>query len=1142
MQKSTTKTLIVMKIVFMLCTIATMNAYAFGYSQTVTFSGRDVPLRNVFAVIRQQTGYSLFCNKQLLQSAQPVTVNAREMPLSLFMANVLKHQPLNFRIDDKTIILSEKPEEKPAPPAPLKKEQRQDKIVTGRITDEKGEPLGGATVTVKGTNETTLTKEDGTFRLRVPEGRNVLVVSHVGMASQEINVAGKTMVAVALTSLNNNMNDVIVIGYGTQKRYQSTGAVASIKAAEVQDIPAPNIAGTLRGRIAGLGVSSASGRPGSSITLNVRNSTTSDAGNLIGATPEPLYVIDNIIVDKASFDALDPSMVEDITVLKDASAAIYGAAGAKGVILITTKRGQAGQAKVSYNGYYGTTDATKKPEMLSAYDHALLLNDTYKMNNADPKDFFSEEDLEYIRGLNYASWFDELWQPSYTQRHNLSVSGGSDRLTYFVGGSYQNENGNYAGIKVDKYSFRSGLNARLAKGLKADINFNVDHNIRYSENEISENDQNFLADLVQIPRWVPTQINGQWVNHDNMNKHPLAMIASGYYRTQKNRGYRINAAMTWQPESGFLKGLTARFQVSQGGSNSDGDEYRPPYTLYNFHRLGNNQALYSDSATTPYVVNAADRSRLGLSLGNNNSYQGFLTLQYARSFARHNFSVLVGGEQSRSYSKSVEAEYFNQQIPNFDQYWAFDLNSDNVRNPVISEATKRSFFGRLSYNFDGKYTLEGITRFDASSNFARGNIWGVFPSIGLGWIVSQEDFFRDNVKFIDYMKLRLNYGLTGDDRVNKRLWQERFRADIQGYLYGNNYVAGLKPDVIPNPDITWEKRNTINVGAEIALLDNKLSIGVDVFRNHIYDAFDQGANDMFPMYVGFAMPVVNYQVRYAWGSEWSIGYKTQLARDLHIRANMNFSFSNSVIERMFYNPYDLWQNMPEDWIIGLGTDPRKYNSSNFGLIYQGMFRTQEEVDAFLAKNPNYTIDEKVPQPGWMYYKDLNGDGKITDVDKTTMFNRVDPWLATGIQLGLTYKSFTMNVNIAARFGGKEFIDSRARRSEPTESKNVPAFWTDRWSPDNPDGRYPRTDDPSLGWESDIWAVDGTMIRINDMTIAYSIPERLTKKAGLSNARILATGNNLWTLKNPLKYKDPYQSYIYDYPTLRTMSVGLSLGL
>lgn len=1129
-----------MKLLFMLCMVTAMNVSASGYSQTVTFSGKDVPLRNVFTAIRQQTGYSLFCNKQMLESALPVTVEATNMSLPDFITNVLKHQPLGFRIDDKTIILSEKPEEKPAPPAAAK-EQRQDKIVTGKITDDKGEPLAGTSVSVKGTSATAITREDGTFRIGVPDGHNILVVSHVGMATQEINITGKTMISVTLVSVDNNMNDVVVIGYGTQKRYQTTGAVASINATEIKDVPAPNIAGALRGRIAGLGVSSASGRPGSSITLNVRNSKTSEQGALYGATAEPLYVIDNIIVDKATFDNLDPSMVENITILKDASAAIYGAAGAKGVVLITTKRGKAGAAQLNYNGYLGVSDATKKPEMLSAYDHARLLNDTYRMNNAGPTAFFSDADLEYLKTLNYKSWFDELWQPSLTQRHNLSISGGSDRVTYFVGGSYQNENGNYAGIKADKYSFRSGLNAKLTRGLKADINFNVDNDVRYSKNEISENDQKFLEQLIQVPQWIPISIDGKYVNANNAKVNPMGQINSGYYKTTKSQAHRINASLTWQPESGFLKGLTARFQVSQAGNSADGSEYRPAYPVYDFAKFGNNSLLYSDSAIGTLVVNDGGNARLDRNINKGRSYQGFLTLQYARNLGRHNFSVLVGGEQSASHNENLESLWMTQTIPGFDDFWAFDQNA-TVRNPTITETTKRSYFGRFSYNFDGKYTLEGVTRLDASSNFARGHIWGVFPSVGVGWVISQENFFQDHFKFINYMKLRANYGLTGDDRVNARLWQERFVVDPAGYLFGNNYVPGLKPSVIPNPDISWEKRSTINVGAELSLLHNKLSISVDVFRNHIYDAFDKGNDQNFPMYAGFSAPVVNYQVRYAWGSEFSIGYQTRLARDLQFKSSMNFSFSNSVTDRMFYNKYDLWQNAPDDWIIDMGTNPHKYNTSNYGLLCLGMFRTQEQVDAFLAKNPNYTIDGSVPQAGWLYFKDVNGDGIITDADKTTMFKRTDPWLATGIQLGLTWKSLSLNVNIAARFGGKEFYDSKARRSEPTAKENVPAFWTDRWSPENPNGRFPRTDDPSIGLESDFWAVDGTMIRVNDMTIVYNIPKRFTQKIGLSSARILATGNNLWVLKNPLKYKDPYSSYIYDYPTLRTTSIGLSLGL
>ncbi|WP_276483709.1 SusC/RagA family TonB-linked outer membrane protein [Paraflavitalea pollutisoli] len=1024
--------------------------------------------------------------------------------------------------------------------------QQAEKMVTGKVTDDKDTPLAGATVAVKGTKITAITKEDGTFSIKIPEGSTTLSVSFVGMLDMTVDITGKTMITAKLASLGGNMNDVVVVGYGTQKRSQTTGAVATINAKDIQDIPAPNIAGTLRGRIAGLGVSAASGRPGAGITLNVRNASVSAAATDVGATNQPLYVIDNIIVGKSDFDALDPSMVDEITILKDASAAIYGAAGAKGVVLITTKRGKAGAPRINYNGYVGHTDATRKPEMLSAYDHAVLMNDTYKINNVPYNLFFSEADLEYIKGLNYKSWFDEIWRPAITQRHNLSLSGGSDKITFFVGGSYQNENANYASMKVDKYSFRSGMTAKIGSAIKADINFSVDHNVKNSKNGLNENDQEFLEKIIQIPRWVPYKIGDKFVNNNgNMNTHPDGQIESGFYQSTKSKNYRINAALSYAPETGVLKGFTARLQVSQAGGASDGDEYRPNYQIYNFKRFGNNLQLYTDTLTdlNPVVnVLQGNNQLLGRKLSNSNSYQATLTLQYNRTFGRHSINFIAGGEQAVSNSEDLGVQWFNQELPLIDDFWAFG-QTPTVKDKAITESTRRSFFSRMSYNFDGKYTLEGITRFDASSNFATGNIWGIFPSVGLGWIVSEENFFRDLLPMVTYFKLRTNFGWTGDDRVDKRLWQEWYKVNTTAYMYNETLVPGLKAERIPNPDITWEKKRTLNVGADISLFNNKLSLGIDVFQNFNYDAFDKGGDNNYPMYAGFSAPVVNYMERYSWGSEFSIGYQAHFTRDLTFKASMNFGFGNSVISKTYYNPYLLWDKQAEDWLVFMGTDPRKYNGSNVGLITEGMFRTQEEVDAYLAKYPNYTIATKVPQPGWLYFKDINGDGVITDKDKTIMFDRTDPPFATGIQFTLSYKSLAMNMNIGAVFGGKQFYDSKARRLRPTATTNVPTFWTDRWTPENPNGKFPRHDDASIvaGWESDFWAVDGTTIRVNDMTIVYNIPEKLTKKVGMSNARILATGNNLWVLKNPLKYKDPYSNYIFDYPTLRTVSVGISMG-
>jgi len=332
--------------------------------------------------------------------------------------------------------------------------------ITGRVLDPEGKPVYGATILVKGSKAGVKTGEDGVFHINLPADNQVIIVSYIGYKVQEIDMTGRTSITIRLES-NTSIDEVVVVGYGTKKRGEVLGAVASVDPKEIQDIPAANIAAALRDRVAGLGVSESSGRPGAAVTLNVRNAFASDQAKLQGVTNEPLYVIDGIISTSDVFENLDASMVENISILKDASAAIYGASGAKGVILVTTKRGQAGKTQLSYNGYIGISDATVKPKMLSAYQHAKLLNESYALNNAQPTSFFSDEDLAYLKTNPYKSWYDELWKSSKMERHNLSISGGSEKVTFFAGGSYQKEDGNYAGMNQQKYSFRSGFNAEI---------------------------------------------------------------------------------------------------------------------------------------------------------------------------------------------------------------------------------------------------------------------------------------------------------------------------------------------------------------------------------------------------------------------------------------------------------------------------------------------------------------------------------------------------------------------------------------------------------------------------------------------------------------------------------------------------------
>jgi TonB-dependent starch-binding outer membrane protein SusC len=1020
----------------------------------------------------------------------------------------------------------------------------QQKQIKGKVVDKKdGQPIPGVSVGIRGKTNNVSTNDKGEFALVADPASDVLVFSYVGYIRQVVSLAGKSTLEISMAEDSQSLDNdaVVVIGYGAKKRSEILGSVANIKAEEIQDLPVPNIAAALRNKIQGVGVNTVSGKPGSSITLNIRNSTASDQSKLYGVTSEPLYVIDGITVTRDEFDNIDISMVEEISFLKDASAAIYGASGAKGVVLVTTKRGKAGKPKISYTGYVGYQDNTSDVKMLSAYDHATLLNDANKIKNAPTSSLFSDADLEVLKNNSNRSWFDELWKVASTNRHNINISGGSETITFFAGGNYYNETGNYGGITYNKYAFRSGMNAKIFPGLTADVTLNTDFNKKNSDTYKNggENDQAFFQQLITTPMWVPIQIDGKPVNY-NGNTNPLAVINSGNNIYSKSQGLNINAALNYSPS--FIKGLTASVRFGKNNRSGSGGQYIPPYTVYNFKMTGQNGLLYTSESTAAITAVGLANTLLLKSNDMASSYQAIGSLSYNRQIGKHSITALAAFDQSENNSESLSVYWRNQVLPDVNQYWGFDQSTFTMQENTFGEAVQRSFITRFSYDFDKKYLLEAIGRWDASSNFAPGNRWGLFPSLGLGWVISQENFFKENVKFVSNLKVRANYGMVGESRVDARLWQSRYKVDPNGYSYNESMYGGLNPSILPNPDITWEKARTMNLGLDAALFNNKLNITYEFYHRYSYDMFDKGNNENFPMYAGFEAPIVNYQQRTAWGHEITLGYRTKLGKDFGISTDVMFGFGNSRIDRMFYNQFQLWDTTYPDLKYQFGTNPNVYNTSNYGLISKGMLRTQADVDALLNKYPTYTINGSVPQVGWLYYEDVNGDGKITEKDQTLMFKSLNSF-GIGFNVGLTYKAFSLNTNFVTRFGGKAFFDTKSKAPAST-TVNVPAYWKDHWTPENTNAEFPRFDDPSIaaGWNSTFWARSGTMIRINNMTLTYKMPRNFMNKLGIADSRFVLTGNNLWTIINPLDYKDPYSSTIYDYPTLRTISVGLNISL
>ncbi|HNU89422.1 MAG TPA: hypothetical protein PKJ94_14080, partial [Ferruginibacter sp.] len=437
------------------------------------------------------------------------------------------------------------------------------------------------------------------------------------------------------------------------------------------------------------------------------------------------------------------------------------------------------------------------------------------------------------------------------------------------------------------------------------------------------------------------------------------------------------------------------------------------------------------------------------------------------------------------------------------------------------------------------YFLEVIARYDASSNFSPETRWGLFPTVGLGWRISDENFFKNNIRFINNLKLRANYGMVGEDRIQNKTYVNRF-TQTTGYLFGGVYTNGLDPNLQPNPEATWEKSRTFNVGFDATVL-NKINISADFYQRYSYDMFNSLDASAVPATTGLINPVKNYGKALAWGAEFTVGYRTKISRDWGITTDVNFGWSNSQVLQQYYTPANFGLFGSNGLSNPIGKDPRTYNGNNYGYIATGILRSQAEVDALLASNPNYTIGGQRPQVGFMNFKDVNGDGKIDDNDITLMYDKTTPVVGFGITLGITYKAFKLQTNLNLTVGGKRFYDSEARKV-PTTTQNAPSFWKDSWTPENPNAKYPRADAPLARETSTFWAVSGTQSRINNMVLSYTLPKRISEKYKIPDFRLILTGTNLWNIINPLDYKDPYTGNFASYPTLRTLSVGLNVSL
>jgi len=1031
--------------------------------------------------------------------------------------------------------------------------------ITGTVTDEEGEPLPGATVTVLGTTKGTVTDVDGKYSIEVEEGAT-LQFSFIGFEKQKIVVGNQAVIDVTLKLDDNSLEEVVVVGYGELKKSHLTGAVETLDAEEIQDLPTGDISTALAGRVLGVGVSTSSNRPGSQSSIRMRGADTfAKNGNM-----EPLYVIDGIIQiaadgtnDQTRFNTLDPSEIESITFLKDASAAIYGSRGANGAVIVTTKRGKDGKPRFSYSGSYGVNDEAYRTQMLNAYEFAQyfsILNgpNGYDREKNDINDdyVFSDDEMEYFRTHNY-NWLDEAWSSATTQRHNLNVSGGTAKSTYFASASYFTQDGNLSTLDYDRWNFRAGADINVMESLKAGVQVSGYYaNKTNTFNKIGgENAENDYKNLLLTPQYIPPYVNGFPVDMPDRNLgdyHYFAIQDLNNIAADREMNLGVNVYAEY--EAPFLEGLKARLAYGRNMGSGRGTQVGSRYRLYEFENGGEHGHIYEGEVTGSSEKKNGDRLYY--------SNRGFLSTQtnfslsYSKEFGQHKVSALFSLEKAEGESsqedvwKEEPASFTNGQFST--AFGQIDGRTSGKESGALG------YVGRANYSYGEKYLAEFLFRTDASTKFAPENYWGKFYSLSAGWIISNEDFF--NTSWIDFLKFRYSAGLLGRDDMSPWQWRQRYTfQNGKGGVFGGNSESstGIKMESTPNRNARWSDEFQNNFGIDARFLDHRMSTTMEFYYNRLTDGLVQVTGNV-PVTVGGTVAEENYMEVDRYGFELGVGWSDDVG-DFRYGIDLRYGRGNNKVRKGNFNDIDVlypWKAKPgEPSDVGV-----------WGLDYMGMFKDQAEIDAYVEQYDIvsvYGLTADKFKPGMLYYRDVRGplqadgtfagpDGIIDDNDQIQLQKpNTAQGIASTIKLG--YKGITLNAVLSSSWGGWDEYDARKpmKLNISRNYQSMPKYWNDIYDPElNPTGKFPNPahEDISLKPRSEFWRVNSFRMFIRNINVSYSLPKHVTDKLRMSNARVFMTVLNPVNFYNPFGYKNPNGGSWDNYPQLRTYSFGLNLSL
>lgn len=1109
----------------------------------ITIDVRNATPAEVFRIIEAQTDYRISYRTQLLDTRHDITINKTDATVESVLDAALAGRNLTYKkASANSIVIVEK-----NVPSAVGVQAEPTRKISGHITGPDGEPVIGASVTVRGSKVNTVSDYDGNWVLNVPADADAVNISYVGCVPQVIRIAGRDSFETVLSEDAQQLDAVVVVGYGVQKKSVVTAAISSVKSDQLKAMTPTRMDNVLKGMVSGVSITSSSGQPGDGNRIRIRGTGTINDSN-------PLYIVDGVPVN-GGIDFINPSDIESVEVLKDAaSAAIYGSRGANGVILVTTKRGQEGRATVSYDFSYGWQSAARKLPVLNATEYATLINEMYMNDGLAP---VYDNPAALGKGTD---WQDVVFQKNAPViNHQISVSGGNSKINYFVSGSYLYQEGIVGGKQnhsnYERFTIRNNNNYDLFDSrAKRDwlCSMRMGTNIAYSHDTsrgISNNSErgSVLGSALSISPTLPVYAENP---EETLRQHPTGvvdgsgrpfMIPSVDFAAMPNPMALLHLPCDKNTSDRLVASVFAELEVYKN-------------LKFKSSLSGDLQYYTNDGYTLPYYLNSTrnePNSSVWSTMTRGWSWQIENTLAYTFDILdKNHFTVLVGQSASSASDQYVSGTSYK--IRDASQPWIDATDQDaNLRSASGSPSPLgrlASYFGRIGYDFDSRYMVELTMRRDGSSKFSPENKWANFPSVSGGWNITNEPFMQNRPRFLSFMKLRASWGKNGNQNIRSFAYTSMMNGGAN-YLFGIGGLQTIVPGAVPasyiNSGLQWEESEQTDIGLELRFFDSRLSVNLDYYNKRTNGMLMDMA---LPGYIGNNRPLGNVGDMKNEGFEFDVTFNHRVG-DFRMRVGVNGSYNKNTLIKLGNESGSL----NYDEVLGtLGVISRAENGQPFPFFYgwktAGIFQSQEQINAYV--NDRGEMLQPEAKPGDVIFVDYNGDGVLDDADRTKLGKGMPDW-TFGLSLGFEWKGFDFNALFHATVGN-DIYDATRRADYPLV--NMPRYMLDRWCGPGSSNTLPRLTSSAQGvssnWRSsDLLVHDGSFLRCRSMQLGYTMPVDISRKFFVNRLRVYVGAENLFTLTRYHGYDPEISSGGTSlgidkgvYPQARTFLIGCNVTI